>query len=91
MRASIAKGRSEIFARCREEGIPVPVLLVWGYQDPMVSPKHALALFDILSERQRQVQLRFINRAGNMPFRERPDEFNAAIGAFVCALECADR
>ncbi|RQT37456.1 alpha/beta hydrolase [Burkholderia cepacia] len=87
MRASVARARAEIFARCRDGGVSVPVMLVCGFQDPIVSPKHALALFEILSERTSRVQLRFVNRAGNMPFRERPDEFNAAIAGFVGALQ----
>lgn len=91
MRASIARARAEIFASCREGGLSVPVMLVWGFQDPLVSPRHALALFEILSARMEPVQLRFINRAGSMPFRERPDEFNAAVAGFIGALRCTDR
>ncbi|AQH05401.1 hypothetical protein A9R05_41015 (plasmid) [Burkholderia sp. KK1] len=87
MRASIARARADLFSHCRVAGLPVPVMLVWGFQDPIVPFKHALALFNILSEKTPEVQLRFINRAGNMPFRERPDEFSAALAGFIGALE----
>src|SRR5581483_827197 len=64
LRATIGRVKSETYALLREEGVAVPTLLVWGLEDPIVPLDNALALYRLLQPRQRNAQLRVINRAG---------------------------
>lgn len=84
--SSIGRAKSETFALLREQGIALPTLLLWGLQDPIVPLDNGLALYRLVQPRQRQAQMRVINRAGNMPFRERPEAFNGLLTSFVAAL-----
>jgi pimeloyl-ACP methyl ester carboxylesterase len=85
LRSGLARAKSEVFARLRDEGLAVPGLLLWGAQDPLVPLDNALALYRLLLPRQRTAQLRVINRAGNLPFREQPEAFDRLLSSFLLA------
>jgi len=82
---SIARARSECFARLRDNGIAVPILLVWGLQDRLIPLENALELYRLITPRQRHAQMAVINQAGNMPFREQPTDFDRAVISFILA------
>lgn len=89
LRPSLAKLKSDTFARVQGEGTPVPTLIVWGQQDPICPMQAALVLFDLIARRQRVTQLRVINHAGYLPFREQPGVFNAMVAGFLRGLKAS--
>ena len=56
-----------------------PTLLVWGERDPLVPP----ALAAVLRREVRNSRLLLLGEAGHVPMFERPEEFNAALLAFL--------
>jgi len=62
----------------RAEGLPVPTLVVYGYQDfePITQA------YD-LRARMPQVEIRLINECGHVPWLEQPDEFYEAVRGFL--------
>jgi pimeloyl-ACP methyl ester carboxylesterase len=86
VRPSAAKARVNTWTRLREEGLPVPALLIWGANDPLAPIENARALFGLIAPRQTVAHLRLIGRAGAMPFREQPASFNEILGGFIRAI-----
>lgn len=86
LRGTLSKAKSELFGHLRESGLAVPALLVWGLQDPIVPLENGLALYRQVAIRQSVAQMRVINRAGNMPFRDQPAAFADAVASFILAL-----
>ena len=74
--------RRETQEKVRQQGIPVPAMVFWGYNDPSAPLSLGLDLFDLLCEKSGVASLNVINRAGHYSFREQPDVFNAAIRSF---------
>jgi pimeloyl-ACP methyl ester carboxylesterase len=59
--------------------ISAPVLLIWGEHDPLVPPVIADRLEELIPNVRRHV----IPNSGHKPMLERPNEFNAAVIAFL--------
>ena len=59
--------------------IEAPTLLIWGENDPLVPP----AVGAILREEIPDSRLFVLHRAAHVPMFDRPDEFNAALLAFL--------
>ncbi len=59
--------------------IVAPTLLVWGERDPLVPP----ALAAVLRREIPHSRLLLLGEAGHVPMFERPEEFNAALLAFL--------
>ena len=55
--------------------LTMPVTILWGDCDPVVSSRSALAL----AERMPHAQLKFVAGAGHQPYEELPAEFNAIV------------
>lgn len=87
---SLSRLRVDNWARFRA-GYPVPMLLVWGSDDPMSGIPHARALFELVRPGQRVLHLRLIAHAGYLPMREQPAAFTQAVGGFVRALAASAR
>ena len=83
---SVAKAKGDNFARFRDEGFPVPAMLIWGQQDTLSPPPYGRALFDIIAERQTATQLHVLNQAGYFSYREQPGLFAKLVSGFVQAL-----
>jgi len=86
VKASLAKLKANNYVRFRETGVSVPTLMVWGNDDPLSPVPFAVSLFEIVSAKQPLTQIRILNQAGSMPFREQAPAFDAAVGSFVRAL-----
>jgi 4,5:9,10-diseco-3-hydroxy-5,9,17-trioxoandrosta-1(10),2-diene-4-oate hydrolase len=56
-----------------------PTLIVWGRQDRVLPVSYAHAAAQTLPH----AELRVLDRCGHMPQLERPEEFNAAVAAFL--------
>lgn len=84
---SIREAKLRIFKVAREEGVKVPIQLIWGRSDPSVTIEQGLVLYGVLCGKQRVVHFNVVNRAGNFPFREQPEEFRRIVSAFVDGLD----
>lgn len=100
---SATRAKVDAFVRLREHGVRVPVLLLWGADDPMSSANHvvqlgaspesnsaiahARAVFNLVRTRQPLTRLSIMARAGYMPFREQPEAFDAIVGGFAQAVD----
>jgi pimeloyl-ACP methyl ester carboxylesterase len=58
-------------------------MIMWGYDDPVASVDQSYHLYRILAQHQQRSHLHILNKAGHFSFRERPAEFNRALGEFV--------
>jgi pimeloyl-ACP methyl ester carboxylesterase len=104
---SITRTKVDTFVHLRENGLKVPVLLLWGTEDPMSASNyvtqwgastdsnsaigHARALFNLIQSMQPMTRMSFIGRTGYMPFREQPDVFNQIVGGFARAVDAKSR
>ena len=59
--------------------IEVPTLLVWGQRDPLIPP----AVGDLLREEIPDSRLLVLEKAAHVPMFDRPEEFDAALLAFL--------
>lgn len=84
--AGMAEAKGRLYALCRDTAFPVPVQLVWGRHDPLVTVEQGLALFQVIASRQIATQFHVVNRTGYLPFREAPEACHALIGAFLDGL-----
>jgi 2-hydroxy-6-oxonona-2,4-dienedioate hydrolase len=82
LQVSIMRAKSQFFRVAREEGVKVPVHVIWAKNDPLVTVDHGFWLYRILAAKQRIAQFNIINRSGSFPFREQPDEFMRVLKAF---------
>ncbi len=83
---SVMRAKSRFFRVGREEGVKVPVQIIWAKNDPLVSVDHGVWLYRIIAGRQRAAHFHLINRSGSFPFREQPDEFLRVLTAFQDGL-----
>jgi non-heme chloroperoxidase len=60
----------------------VPVLVLYGARDALISPGAAIARATALQPR---IQTKLYARSGHAPFLEEPDRFNRDLAAFVDA------
>jgi pimeloyl-ACP methyl ester carboxylesterase len=67
----------------RDKAIARPVLLYWGYNDPISPFGQGLRLYELIGDKQHRTQFHAVNEAGHYPFRERPEEFDRVIAAFA--------
>ncbi len=66
--------------------IEAPTLLVWGKRDPLVPP----AVGDLLREEIPDSRLLVLERAAHVPMFDRPEEFDAAVLAFLAGEPVGD-
>ncbi|HEY8611666.1 MAG TPA: alpha/beta fold hydrolase [Roseomonas sp.] len=84
---SITKAKGDNFARWRDEGFPVPAMVVWGTHDPASGIAHARSVLELIAARQTATQMHLLNRAGYFAYREQPRLFNGLVAGFVRAVE----
>ncbi|MHC2518940.1 alpha/beta fold hydrolase [Bradyrhizobium diazoefficiens] len=84
--ASIMRSKSLFFRHAREQGLQVPVQVIWAKNDPLVTVDHGFWLYRIVAAKQRAAHFHIINRSGSFPFREQPDEFLRVLSAFQDGL-----
>lgn len=79
---SLLGAKARFYEICRQDGMPVPVQVVWGTHDPLGTLEQGIWLFKIAAARQPATQFHAINRAGCLPFREEPEAFHQVVSAF---------
>ena len=74
--------REALFPELERRSIRRPVLLVWGFDDPIAPLAGAYDLYDLLARHEHRVEMHVINRCGHYPFREHPGEFTRVLTGF---------
>jgi pimeloyl-ACP methyl ester carboxylesterase len=62
----------ELFAFARDAGFDVPIAIVWGAEDPLLTVEHGDALFALLATTRGHLDFNVVPRAGHLVFREEP-------------------
>jgi 2-hydroxy-6-oxo-6-(2'-carboxyphenyl)-hexa-2,4-dienoate hydrolase len=66
-----------------EEGkLKVPTLVIWGYNDPSLTPEVGIKLFKCVSSSVSESQLHMFTNCGHHPYIEYPEQFNRLIKSF---------
>jgi len=77
--ADALQAEIEYDARDRLEEIEIPTLIVWGFDDPMISASGALGYHRLIPHSH----LEIFERTGHMPQLERPARFNRLLEEFL--------
>jgi pimeloyl-ACP methyl ester carboxylesterase len=75
--------RDALLARLEAHGVSRPVMVIWGYDDPVAPVDQSYQLYRLLSKHQQRSHMHILNQAGHYSFRERPAEFNRVLIEFV--------
>lgn len=79
---SLDRARQRMVNLIEEEGLPVPTLVVWGFDDPSAPLFLGTDLFERICRRTAQAELHVLNRAGHYSYREQPHAFNRLLASF---------
>jgi pimeloyl-ACP methyl ester carboxylesterase len=82
---SIARRHADVLQHIDAHGLSVPVLVVWGVNDPTAQLALGLELFARVCARSPSAAFHALNQAGHYSFREKPAEFNSLLSAFCAA------
>jgi pimeloyl-ACP methyl ester carboxylesterase len=81
-RPSLERSRSDTLRRIDTAGLPVPVLVLWGYADRS-APRHlGHRLFERIAAKTDVAAFGMVNHAGHYLFRDRPRWFASELTAF---------
>lgn len=75
--------KSSFFKKCREDGVNVPVHIIWGENDPLIAVENGLWLFNIIADKQKVTNFSLVNRAGHFVFRDQAEKFNSLVKGFI--------
>lgn len=75
--------RETMFRHLASRPLDRPLLLYWGFNDPIAPIDLSYDLYDRLSQIEFRSQMHVVNQAGHYSFRERPDEFNQVFSDFI--------
>jgi pimeloyl-ACP methyl ester carboxylesterase len=79
---SIQPVREQTVADIDARGLPVPVLVVWGADDPSAPLPLAHELHARIAARTPEADLHVLGRAGHYSYRERPEAFERLLAGF---------
>lgn len=83
-RTDLVKEQEATKARIRADGLPVPTLVTWGYEDPSARfDPIGIAAINLLLPAAPKGDCCVFNHAGHYVYRERPDAFAACLSGFV--------
>jgi 2-hydroxy-6-oxo-6-(2'-carboxyphenyl)-hexa-2,4-dienoate hydrolase len=74
--------KQELLERIDHDGLGVPMLMLWGFNDQSAPLPLGLELFRRIAAKTPRSELHVLNGAGHYSFRERPDGFNRAVRGF---------
>ena len=75
--------RDQLLSQLAARGIARPIMVMWGYDDPVASVDQSYQLYRMVAQHQQRSHLHIFNQAGHYSFRERPAEFGRVISEFV--------
>ncbi len=79
---SLNRARTATFETMEESGLPVPALIVWGYNEKSAPLSQGMQLLDLAAKKSLQLEMHILNRAGHFSFREQPEAFNRVLFGF---------
>jgi 2-hydroxy-6-oxo-6-(2'-carboxyphenyl)-hexa-2,4-dienoate hydrolase len=74
--------RRDVLARIDDEGVSVPTLVVWGFNDLSAPLPVGLQLFERIAAKTPIAELHVLNEARHYCFRDRPGAFQSVIRSF---------
>ncbi|WP_436930690.1 alpha/beta fold hydrolase [Halosimplex halobium] len=80
---SLDEEMNEAHQRIKDGVLDMPVLYVFGRDDPTVPPVMALAAFDMIGQENADIRMKIFNRCGHMIFLEYPEEFSTTVTEFI--------
>ena len=81
----LARQKAETYRWLLERGMPCPTLIIWGFNDPTADFENGKRLIEMFMHKQRNTEIRILNRAGHFVYREQAAAFNRAVHSFVTA------
>lgn len=79
----LARQRVETYRWLLDRGIERPTLIIWGFNDPTADFENGKRLIEMFMHKQRNTEVRILNRSGHFVFREQAAAFNRAVDSFV--------
>ena len=80
----LTEWKDEVHERVKNEGaLQMPTLIYWGRNDPTAWLPSGLALFDVIGEKNPNVRMIIVNKAGHFHYREYPEEFARNVINFI--------
>ena len=76
---NLYRKRKEVLAAIDERGLPVPTLVVWGFNDRAAPLYLGHRLFERISPNTPNAEFHVINRTGHQCFREQWEAFNRVV------------
>jgi pimeloyl-ACP methyl ester carboxylesterase len=83
LRPSLRRFRAEVYKCMQNKGLNIPILVLWGRDDPVKSLDYGSALFDLIKTTHRETQFCVLNRCGYFPYREQAKAFNNRVMGFI--------
>lgn len=83
LRPSLRRFRAEVYKCMQNHSLSIPVLILWGRDDPIKSLEYGQALFDLIKPTHRETQFCVLNRCGYFPYREQAAAFNNRVAGFI--------
>lgn len=86
-RARLRETKAKVMDGVREQihggGLTMPVLIYWGRNDPTAPLAQGLDLFESIAQTNPNTRVYVVDRAGHMPYREHPEEFDKTVTTFI--------
>ena len=79
---SMNRHHDEVLAKIDERGVPVPTILIWGFNDKSAPLPLAHSLFGRIAPRTPRAELHVLNGSGHYSFREQYEGFNRSVTSF---------
>jgi len=79
---ALFRKRDELLQRIDSEGLTLPTLVIWGFDDQSAPVALGLQLFGRLAPRAPRAELHVLNQARHYCFRDQPAAFNRLLRAF---------
>jgi pimeloyl-ACP methyl ester carboxylesterase len=79
---ALFRKRDELLDRIDAEGLALPTLVIWGFDDRSAPVSLGLQLFGRLAPRAPRAELHVLNQARHYCFRDQPAAFNRLLRAF---------
>ena len=87
--ASLDRAHDGLLHRIASGGLPVPVLMLWDYNDKSAPVRWAPPLLDVIAPKTSWTELHIFNEGGHYTFRENPEQFNRVVLGFCQQVEAA--
>jgi len=79
---ALFRKRDELLQRIDEEGLSLPTLIIWGFDDQSAPLTLGLQLFARLAPHAPRAELHVLNQARHYCFRDQPAAFNRLLRSF---------